>query len=129
MAREEALAYALSKKAGLESEINKSNCGYGKWVMYSAELDFTNACISALKGPTREQVKKVRGEWIDIDGEKVPVDKYGQPYGWAQCSACKQYLTASAEHPCTGHFCPNCGAPMTDKAVDMVMERLEEICK
>lgn len=23
------------------------------------------------------------------------------------------------------NFCPNCGAPMTDKAVEMVMERLE----
>ena len=26
-------------------------------------------------------------------------------------------------------FCPNCGAPMTDEAVEMMMERLEEICK
>ena len=86
-----------------------------------------NGAISALKGPTKEQVEKMRGEWIDIDGEKVPVDKYGQPYGWAQCSACKRYLTASAEHPCTGHFCPNCGAPMTDEAVDKVMKRIEEV--
>ena len=69
----------------------------------------------------------MRGEWIDIDGEKVPVDKYGQPFGWAMCSACGEYLTASDEYPCIGHFCPNCGAPMTDKAVDMVMERLEEV--
>ena len=83
--------------------------------------------IAALRTPTREQVEKVRGEWIDIDGEKVPVDKYGQPFGWAMCSACGEYLTASDEYPCTGHFCPNCGAPMTDKAVDMVMERLEAL--
>lgn len=25
------------------------------------------------------------------------------------------------------NFCPHCGAPMTDKAVDMVMERLEAL--
>ena len=81
--------------------------------------------LSALRPVSREQVEKVRGEWIDIDGEKVPVDKYGQTFGWAMCSACGEYLTASDEYPCTGHFCPNCGAPMTDKAVDMVMERLE----
>ena len=63
MTREEALAYALRKKAGLESEINKSNCEYGKWVMYSAELDFTNACVSALRPVSRERVEKVwRGE-------------------------------------------------------------------
>lgn len=26
-------------------------------------------------------------------------------------------------------FCPKCGKPLTDEAVDMMMERLEEICK
>lgn len=81
--------------------------------------------ISALRPVSREQVEKIRGEWIDIDGETVPVDKYGQTLGWAECSACGQYLTASDEYPCTGHFCPNCGAPMTDEAVDIVMKRLE----
>ena len=83
--------------------------------------------ISALRPITREQVEKVRGEWIDIDGEKVPVDKYGQPFGWAMCSACGEYLTASGEYPCIGHFCPNCGAPMTDKAVETIMKRMEEM--
>ena len=83
--------------------------------------------LTALRPVSREQVEKIRGEWIDIDGETVPVDKYGQTLGWAECSACGQYLTASDEYPCTGHFCPNCGAPMTDKAVDMVMERLEAL--
>ena len=91
---------------------------------FLAALD---VALSALRPVTREQVEKMRGEWIDIDGEKVPVDKYGQPFGWAMCSACGEYLTASDEYPCIGHFCPNCGAPMTDKAVDMVMERLEAL--
>ena len=85
--------------------------------------------IEALRPVSREQVEKMRGEWIDIDGEKVPVDKYGQPFGWAQCSACGEYLTASDEYPCIGHFCPACGAPMTDEAVQMVMERLEADCE
>lgn len=89
--------------------------------------EMLKAGLSALRPITREQVEQVRGEWIDIDGEKVPVDKYGQPFGWAKCSACGEYLTASDEYPCIGHFCPNCGAPMTDKAVDMVMERLEAL--
>ena len=90
-------------------------------------IELEKVKIEALRPVTREQVEKVRGEWIDIDGEKVPVDKYGQPFGWAMCSACGEYLTASDEYPCIGHFCPNCGAPMTDKAVDMVMERLEAL--
>ena len=90
-------------------------------------IELEKVKIEALRPITREQVEQVRGEWIDIDGEKVPVDKYGQPFGWAKCSACGEYLTASDEYPCIGHFCPNCGAPMTDKAVDMVMERLEAL--
>ena len=80
-----------------------------------------------LRPITREQVEKMRGEWIDSDGEKVPVDKYGQPFGWAKCSACGEYLTASDEYPCKGSFCPACGAPMTDEAVEMTMKRLEEM--
>lgn len=90
-------------------------------------LQALQIALSALRPITREQVEKMRGEWIDIDGEKVPVDKYGQTFGWAMCSACGEYLTASDEYPCIGHFCPNCGAPMTDKAVDMVMERISEM--
>ena len=90
-------------------------------------IELEKVKIEALRPITREQVEKMRGEWIDIDGEKVPVDKYGQPFGWAMCSACGEYLTASDEYPCIGHFCPACGAPMTDEAVDMVMERLEEM--
>ena len=57
MTREEALAYAISQKAGLESELHRTPCGYGNWAVYSTVLDFINAAISALKGPTREQVE------------------------------------------------------------------------
>ena len=95
--------------------------------VWSQDCEALKVALTALRPITREQVEKVRGEWIDIDGEKVPVDKYGQPFGWAMCSACGEYLTASDEYPCIGNFCPNCGAPMTDKAVDMVMERLEAL--
>ena len=73
--------------------------------------------ISALRGPTREQVEKEwKGEWIgmtDDDG-----------FTWYECSRCENDLD-SLEEP--NHFCPACGAPMTDEAVDMVMERLEAL--
>ena len=99
----------------------------GEIQTWERDCEAIEMAISALRPVTREQVEKMRGEWIDCDGGKVPVDKYGQPFGWAMCSACGKYLTASDEYPCTGHFCPNCGAPMTDEAVDMVMERLEAL--
>lgn len=95
------------------------------FAVWESDCEAIKIALSALRSITREQVEKVRGEWINTDGERVLIDKYGQPFGWAKCSACGEYLTASDEYPCIGHFCPNCGAPMTDKAVDMVMERVE----
>lgn len=67
--------------------------------------------------PTREQVEKVwRGEWIIQQDEHKEYRK--------KCSRCG--------FPISGwwgadKFCANCGAPMTDEAVQMVMERLEAL--
>ena len=127
MTRGEAIKYGENKLTLLRALGYNNYYTPGEYIGYYDEFSFVTAALSALRPITREQVEKVRGEWIDIDGEKVPVDKYGQPFGWAECSACGQYLTASDEYPCIGHFCPNCGAPMTDEAVDMVMERLEAL--
>ena len=71
--------------------------------------EMLKAGLSALRPVTREQVERVwRGEWIDCSN------------GW-MCSRCEHDNTYAKP------FCPNCGAPMTDKAVDMVMERLEAL--
>ena len=113
MTREEVLAYALRKKAGLESEINKSNCEYGKWAMYSAELDFTNACVSALRPVSREQIKKMKKEPVEGEYDEL----YAPTYKCPECGF---------ENIGKGNFCQNCGCLYTDEAVQMVMERLEE---
>lgn len=47
-------------------------------------------------------------------------DKYGKPY---VCESCVDFSNFESDQ----QFCEVCGAPMTDKAVDMVMERLEEL--
>lgn len=70
--------------------------------------------LAALRPVTREQVEKVwRGEWIGIPNTGV--------YDIA-CSKCG-YSTGIRFW--SSGFCPNCGATITDKAVDMVIERLE----
>lgn len=72
---------------------------------------------SALCPITREQVEKVwRGEWVGMTDDDGCT--------WYECSRC-EYGLDDLEDP--NHFCPACGAPMTDKAVDMVMERLEAL--
>ena len=72
--------------------------------------------ISALRPVSREQVEKVwRGVW----------KHYLPPLGAGniQCRCTKCGRTPDVETP----FCAWCGAPMTDEAVEMVMERLEAL--
>ena len=69
--------------------------------------------IEALTPPTQEQVNKAwRGEWEDMREAYNDVPK-------RRCSRCKRVFIG----PDTP-FCEACGAPMTDEAVEMVMERL-----
>ena len=87
--------------------------------------------LSALRPITREQVAEVwRGEWEWFD-ETVgtPIDGYEREWGW-RCSKCKSVLPDEFDNPDDSpamRFCQWCGAPMTDEAVDMVMERLEAL--
>lgn len=83
-------------------------------------MEALGMALSALRPVSREQVEKVwRGEWV------VQMDGNGYLYkNMVECSRCK---TTHIGHPNVGRFCPHCGAPMTDEAVDMVLERLEEM--
>ena len=75
-----------------------------------------NIALSALRTVSREQVEKVwRGEWKGVP--KLGV------YDMA-CSKCG-YSPGIRFY--SSEFCPNCGAPMTDDAVEMVMERMEKL--
>lgn len=73
--------------------------------------------LSALRPVSREQVEKVwRGGW-----------EPGNPI----CPICGKDkfdgLDADIWADWMPNFCPHCGAPMTDEAVDMVLERLEAL--
>lgn len=67
-------------------------------------------------GPTREQVEKAwRGEWIDKSIlSDTPVE----------CSKCGEWIYGHLQYT---NFCPHCGAPMTDEAVEIMIERLSGI--
>ena len=70
--------------------------------------------LSALRPVSREQVEKAwRGEW---EHKKSPYD-----YKIFVCTRCKKQISIQGG-PLI--FCPSCGAPMSDEAVQMVMERL-----
>ena len=74
--------------------------------------------LTALRPVSREQVEKVwRGEWLhDLET------------GYEHCDKCSHTISLddylNRKPPL---FCEMCGTPMTDEAVEMVMERLEEL--
>ena len=91
---------------------------------YNALIDFIE---SALRPVSREKVEKVCGEWLNFYND----------FSTAECSKCGELFDVSDTDENLKvlfdafkkyyRFCPNCGAPMTDEAVQMVMERLEEM--
>ena len=77
--------------------------------------------ISALRPVSREQVEKVwRGNWKKDSSVQV-LAPGGQKYHF-RCSKCG-YITRLHDL----NFCSECGTPMTDEAVEMVMERMEAL--
>lgn len=98
-------AHAAAAVAGIK--------GAGKsYELFKAGLD-------ALRPVSREQMEKVwRGEWIwDTIG------LYPKPV----CSKCGEEPYRRSNHTSDlPNYCPKCGAPMTDKAVQMVMERMDK---
>ena len=94
-------------------------------VLNNFPIDFRNSggfeamealkiAILALRPVSREKVEKVwRGEW-----------KCHGDCGVTECSACGWNIE---EYVGNYNFCPSCGAPMTDEAVQMVMERMEAL--
>ena len=85
--------------------------------VWSQDCEALKVALFALRGPTREQVENVwKGKW-----------EPGNPI----CPICGKDkfdgLDADIWADWMPNFCPHCGAPMTDEAVDMVMERLEAL--
>lgn len=78
----------------------------------------------ALRPVSRERIEKVwRGEWII--GEP---DVLGVPIHCSRCGWGSDHADQRKWMEYNGHlFCGHCGAPMTDEAVEMVMERLEAL--
>ena len=70
--------------------------------------------LSALRPVSREQVEKVwKGEWESTGAISC------------KCSKCNRLELKSRANEY--NFCPYCMSPITDEAVQMVMERLEKI--
>ena len=77
-----------------------------------------NMVLSALRPVSREQVEKVRswrGEWVGVPNMGV------YDTACSKCGYCPGIRFWDSD------FCPACGSPMTDEAVQMVIERMEAL--
>ena len=72
--------------------------------------EFYRLAASALRPVSREQVEKV---WRKKKKKDIPM-------GY-KCNSCEGLIVGQTP------FCPVCGKAMTDKAVEMVMERWKEV--
>ena len=96
-------------------DIAKRNLGE-KWTRgcekhYQLKVDLAEAALAALRGPTREMVERMRGEWIEDE------------FAISHCPLCGY---EQEEPELITPFCPLCGSPMTDEAVDMMLRRWRE---
>ena len=109
MTREEASVQIEGLKKYCEDMADSDESGA---YVFDLDVQALDLAISALRPVSREQVEQIKGVWIFYDDL------------WEfRCSKCHKGIGNIEKYK----FCPHCGAPMTDEAVQMVMERLEAL--
>ena len=104
------------------------------WTYKPTEVEAAKMAISALRPITRERLEKAWGgcylcrgatkmiglAYAEGPSEIVKGEKF-------QAAYVGKFGSDGKDEFCKLRFCPACGRPLTDKAVDMVMERLEAL--
>lgn len=89
---------------------------------YEPTRQAAQMALAALRPVSRERVEQVwKGEWVY--SYTTAIDHFAV----VKCSRCGHEAFAISLDVKDGNFCSYCGAPMTDKAVEMVLKRLETI--
>lgn len=110
MTREEAIEELERLLRHWDDLENDKRCFWG----YDKEA--VALALSALRPVSRERVEKVwRGEWVGVPSMGV------YDTVCSKCGYCPGIRFWSSD------FCPHCGAPMTDEAVQILLKRLEAI--
>ena len=120
MKLEEAIVYFESLLKRFE-EMHETETSYWGKVHTETTIEAIRTALTAIRPVSREQVEKMRGEWNYSHTTEI------DHFAVVKCSKCGHEAFAIALYVKDENFCPHCGAPMTDEAVEMVMERLEAL--
>ena len=116
MTREEAITYLQEKYDYCKSFYDLAARPKEDYAETAQYLQALQVALTALRPVSREQVEKVwRGEWVGVPSMGV------YDTVCSKCGYCPGIRFWSSD------FCPHCGAPTTDAAVQMVMDRLEAL--
>ena len=88
-----------------------------KWPGTEDTLEALDMAITALRPISRGQIEQSKRRW------EVQTSIF--PYYY--CSGCGESFEIHSYDKEKYRFCPYCMAPMTDEAVEMVMERMEAL--
>ena len=105
MTREEAIGRILD-------HIEAHSIGMYPHIKIKEALDLA---LTYLRGPTREMVERIRSRWVPLNNTQEHF-----------CESCGVAFNLYAYCKNDYQFCPACGAPMMDEAVDMMLERWKE---
>ena len=117
MTREEAIAILQEKYDYCKSFYDLAARPKEDYAETAQYLQALQVALSALRPVSREQVEKVwRGKWELVRRMAASIE--------CKCPKCQRTVIFTSK---PANFCEKCGSANTDEAVEMVMERLEEI--
>lgn len=114
MTQEDAIVQIYGLKKYCEDMADSDESGS---YVFDLDVQALDLALTALRPVSRKQVEKMRGKFFQAGIDDVAQDTW-------RCSRCLAQEFGNIQGI---NFCPSCGAPMTDEAVDMVMERLEAL--
>lgn len=122
MTREEAIAKIGEQYKICQEFYNLSANPQKDYPDVTAYMEALDTALSALRPISREQVEKVFPGCPYCDMAKANDNIYNKALWVKEAETSKWTLAGKSLQ-----YCPICGRPLTDEAVQMVMERLEAL--